>query len=119
MGGVADRVTLVESDLYNALAGSGEKFDAIWWHHPYGHRLGDETPKWQKANLMDEDYKLLGRFLAEGGKYLKPDGKLMVVNSAQTGNRTLFNQRVAESGATSKVVQTYSNPEPWKGVIVS
>lgn len=117
--GVADRVTCLESDVYNALAGSGEKFDVIWWHHPYSHRLGDELPKWQKSNLMDEDYKLLGRFLGEGGKYLKPDGKLMVMHSKEWGNRTLFNHRMAESGATSKIVHTYVNQEEYNGVFIS
>lgn len=111
--GLGDRVTCLESDVYSALEGSGEKFDAIWWHWPYGKALPGDKEKYdarQFDNLLDLDYRLLSRFLGEGRHYLKPGGKLMVAHGEQIGDRPLFNKRLAESGASAQMVKTLVDP---------
>jgi len=111
--GLGDRVTCLESDVYSALEGSGEQFDVIWWHHPYGKTLPGDKDKYdarQVDNLLDVDYRLLSRFLGGGRHYLKPGGKLMVLNGEQIGDRPLFNKRLAESGASAHIVKTLVDP---------
>lgn len=111
--GLGGRVTCLESDVYSALEGSGEKFDVIWWHWPYGKAMPGDKEKYdarQFDNLLDVDYRLLGRFLGEAPRYLKPDGKLMVAHGEQIGDRPLFNKRMAESGASAKIVKTMVDP---------
>jgi len=108
--GVDHRVTCLESDVYKALEGSGEKFDTIWWNHPYIRTIScnGDLSEVQKSNLVDEEYRGLARFLREGRHYLSSGGKVMVMNSQQTGDRGLFHRRIAEAAATATVVKTFS-----------
>lgn len=118
--GVDHRVKCMVSDVYSALEGSAEKFDTIWWYHPFLRSFsGKGLSEVQKGSLVDEEYCHLARFLKEGQHYLTSGGKVMVVSGQQLGDRGLFNRSIAAAGATATAVKSFAGTSDTIGAIFS
>jgi len=93
---VADRVHVMQSDLFAALS-AGPQFDLIFWNSNFA-----EPPKSfiNETDLhhafFDPGYQAHRRYLREGPLYLKEGGKLMLGFSS-IGNKRLLAQLCAES----------------------
>lgn len=93
-------VTVQVSDVFDDIPET-EKFDVIFWHHPYGR--GEYASPFTH-NLFDPNYELLRRYFRDGQKRLKPGGKLLIVNGAQIGDRPLFLQRAEEANLKPVII---------------
>ncbi|MDX2091914.1 MAG: methyltransferase [Kofleriaceae bacterium] len=89
--GVADRATVVESDLFSALG--DERFDYIVFNSPFLYSktdlveaLGAESNLFRPgvpppSSFFDVGYKLLNRFFSQVRDHLAPDGVLQMAFS--------------------------------------
>lgn len=76
--GVADRVRVLQSDLFDAL-GAGERFDVIYWNSnviaaPPDFEYHDEL-QWA---FFDRGYAAHSRFLSQGPELLAPGGRMFL-----------------------------------------
>jgi release factor glutamine methyltransferase len=70
--GVADRVTVGESDLF---AGVDGRFDLIVFDPPFRWMRPRD---WAEASITDENYRSLTTFFAQVGGHLAEDGRVLV-----------------------------------------
>ncbi|MBW8806839.1 MAG: methyltransferase [Catenulispora sp. 13_1_20CM_3_70_7] len=76
--GVADRVRVLQSDLFDAL-GAGERFDVIYWNS----NVIDAPPEFEYDDelqwaFFDRGYAAHSRFLSQGTKLLTPGGRMFL-----------------------------------------
>lgn len=83
--GLQERITLIESDVFAALVGSGRRYDLILSNPPYVtqdavDQLPDEYRKEPEMALGagGDGMDVVRRIIAEAGQYLKPDGILII-----------------------------------------
>jgi release factor glutamine methyltransferase len=91
--GVADRVTVLESDLFSAVPG-GDRFDVILFTPPYFE--GAIRSDFDHA-LYDPRKALAGRFLREASRYLKPGGYVQMLYTSRADPQQLL-KMAAEFG---------------------
>jgi ribosomal protein L3 glutamine methyltransferase len=83
--GLQDRISLIKSDVFDALAGEGRRYDLIISNPPYVTQESvDSLPEEYRhepamslgagADGMD----IVRRIIAQAGQYLKPDGILII-----------------------------------------
>ncbi len=78
--GVLDKVTLVQSDLFD---GVEVRFDWILFNPPYLPAEGGlEDPAWSGGMRGAE---VIERFLSVARDHLKPEGKILLIYSSETG----------------------------------
>lgn len=70
--GVADRVTVRESDLFADVEG---RFDLVVFDPPFRWM---KPQNWAEASITDEDYRSLTAFFAEVGDHLTEGGRVLV-----------------------------------------
>lgn len=96
--GVQDKLTVLQGDMFSPLQG-GQQFDVIFFNIPFCHRncsVDDLTMLGR--SLYDPEHALLHRYLKEGGKYLKPSGRLLLGYSTTHGDIELMRQWAQEYG---------------------
>jgi release factor glutamine methyltransferase len=76
--GVADRVRVLKSDLFDEI-GSEERFDVIYWNS----NVIDAPPEFEYLDelqwaFFDRDYAAHRRYLSQGPKLLAPGGRLFL-----------------------------------------
>lgn len=76
--GVADRVRVLQSDLFDAL-GAGERFDVIYWNS----NVIDAPPDFEYLDelqwaFFDRGYAAHSRFLSQGPKLLTAGGRMFL-----------------------------------------
>lgn len=76
--GVADRVRVLKSDLFDALQ-AGERYDVIYWNS----NVIDAPPEFEYLDelqwaFFDRDYAAHTRFLTQGPKLLTPGGRMFL-----------------------------------------
>ncbi|MEM4267333.1 MAG: methyltransferase [Candidatus Woesearchaeota archaeon] len=81
---ISNRISFVESDLFENITGS---FDCIIFNPPYL-----PTPKNMRASDVALDggkkgYEVIDRFLSEAGRHLNPSGIILLLFSSITGKR--------------------------------
>ena len=97
--GVADRVTVRKSDVFDAVEG---RFDLIVFDPPY---------RWFKARDLlelgtaDENYDALTRFMSELGEHLRPGGRVLL-QFGTSGDIDYLQQLVKLAGLRKKVLAT-------------
>ena len=97
--GVADRVELRCSDLFDAVPGA---FDVIVFVPPFlWFTPRDEADR----AITDEGYGTLTRFLDQAGAHLRPDGRILLL-FASTGDMAYLQQLIRATGFGSDVVST-------------
>ncbi|MFF7436989.1 50S ribosomal protein L11 methyltransferase [Streptomyces sp. NPDC008122] len=76
--GVADRVKVLHSDLFDGLAG-GERFDVVYWHSNFV--LAPSAYRYETMHeraYVDPGYRAHRRFLAEAPSYLTGGGRVLL-----------------------------------------
>jgi methylase of polypeptide subunit release factors len=71
-----NKISVVHSDVFSNVD-KENKFDLIFWNAPYFDWSFDEKKVLLKA-MYDTNYEHIKRFIIEGWKYLKKDGRLMI-----------------------------------------
>ncbi|WP_230419332.1 methyltransferase [Catenulispora pinistramenti] len=76
--GVADRVRVLRSDLFDALD-TDEQYDVIYWNS----NVIDAPPEFEYLDelqwaFFDRDYAIHSRFLSQGPKLLTPHGRMFL-----------------------------------------
>ncbi|ALG08582.1 methyltransferase [Kibdelosporangium phytohabitans] len=109
--GVADRVTAVHSDLFDALAGA-PKFDIVYWH---SNNVW-VPPTLELENLhelayVDPGYEAHRRFFREAHDHLTPDGQVLLALSSRAG-RAELEELAAHEGRVLKSVTSALSEEP-------
>jgi release factor glutamine methyltransferase len=86
--GVADRVRVVVSDLFDDLC--GERYDVIFWNSNFIEVPADFVcaGPLEKA-MFDPGYAAHRRYLADGRRHLRPDGRLLLGFSSMGNRRRL------------------------------
>jgi release factor glutamine methyltransferase len=86
LNGVAGRVSFVRGDLFSALR-LGVAFDVVLFNAPYLPSLEDEAETWLgRAWAGGADGRsVVDRFIAEVPAFLKPDGRVLLMQSTLTG----------------------------------
>jgi len=100
--GVADRVEVLQGDLFEPLRGRRERFDAILFNPPYLE--GRPRPgSLLDLALFDPGRALHRRFFAEAADFLAPGGRLMLCSSSLAGPEEVLAVAVAAGWTPSLV----------------
>lgn len=75
MNNLEDKIDVRQGDVYSALK-EGEKFDIIFWNHPF-HKGNSEETFIQRTGF-DPLFQGLTRYATEGHSHLNPAGKLLL-----------------------------------------
>lgn len=96
---VADRISVVESDLFQAVEGS---FDLIIFNPPYRWF----TPRdLLEMSTADENYRTLTRFMQEVRAYLRPGGRI-ILNFATSGDIDYLHHLIDRASLKKDVLAT-------------
>jgi release factor glutamine methyltransferase len=74
---LSDKISVVQSDVFSNIK-EDEKFDAIFWNSPYFDAPKKENPTLSDKMMYDPGYVAHKRFILDGYKRLKPNGKLLI-----------------------------------------
>ncbi len=91
-------LTVLQGDMFSPL-GNDQQFDVIFFNIPFCHRnctVDDLTMLGR--SLFDPEHDLLRRYLDEGRKYLKTNGRMLLGYSTTHGNIDQMHQWVKEFG---------------------
>lgn len=69
-------IPVLESDIYDALS-SNEKFDYIFWNHPFNEGSRKDIPVLLRAGF-DYKYESLEKYISQAKFHLNPGGKIML-----------------------------------------
>lgn len=81
--GVADKVEVLQGDVYEPLGDS--RFDTIFWNTPFGYIEQEDITVLEKA-VFDPGYKSTKKFVEGASAHLKPDGRLLIGFSKTLGH---------------------------------
>lgn len=70
-----DKVSVFHSDVFSNVP--NQKFDVLFWNAPYFDGVGTVKKVLYKS-AYDPNYTCIKRFINDGQKYLKPNGKIML-----------------------------------------
>lgn len=95
--GVADRLTVVHSDLFENVP-AGRKFDTVYWHS----NLVLAPPEYRHKTIherayVDPGYRDHRRFLADAPSFLTENGRILL-HFSNRGNTARLNAIAAENG---------------------
>ncbi|MGO1079213.1 methyltransferase [Inquilinus sp. CA228] len=105
--GVSDRVRVLHSDLFEALHES-ERFDMIFWNSNFVE--APETFEYRRdveRAICDPGYAAHGRYLREGGKWLTPNGRLLLGFSS-LGNQGRLQELARQAGLQVSVLNRFA-----------
>ena len=102
-GGVARCVRCIESDVFEAVDGT---FDVIVIDPPF--RWFAPKDPLERA-ITDENYEALGRFFADAGRRLRPDGYVLLFFGT-SGDVDHLDDLVTTAGMDSQVVARAHHP---------
>lgn len=77
-------IKAIQSDIFNEIS-YNLKFDLIYWNIPFTSTTETELTVLDLA-VFDPENKFLDRYLSEGEKFLKPNGRLLLGYSSTHGN---------------------------------
>ncbi len=95
--GVADRVSIRESDLFAEVEG---RFDLVVFDPPFRWM---KPRDWAEASITDEDYRSLTAFFAHVRAHLTEDGRILVFFGT-TADLAYLEQLIEGNGLAGKVV---------------
>lgn len=101
--GLGDRMEVREGDIFGPLR-PGETFDLIFWNVPFGYVEPDSvelTPL--RRSTLDPGYQATRRYIHQGGRYLKPGGRLVLGFSTVIGRLELVERIAAEVGLEARI----------------
>lgn len=99
--GVADRVVVEHSDLFDAVEG---RFDLVVFDPPFRWMRPRD---WAEASITDEDYRTLTAFFATVRRHLTDDGRFLVFFGT-TADVGYLEQLVEANGFDAEVVSRRS-----------
>ena len=97
---VADRVEVRQGNLFGAVKAE-EKFSLIVFNPPF---MDGSPSDWLETAMYDRGYRTLKQFFREFPKFLKPEGRLLIVFS-EAGDIQLLESLIQESGMKSEVIE--------------
>jgi release factor glutamine methyltransferase len=97
---VADRVDVRQGNLFDPVRAE-EKFSLIVFNPPF---MDGSPSDWLETAIYDRDYQTLKQFFREFPKFLKPDGRLLIVFS-EAGDLQLLDTLIQESGMKSELMK--------------
>ncbi len=95
-------VTAYRSDIFKNIP-RGQKFDSIIWNVPWGDFGGNKRLNLIQVAFYDPGYRLLGRFISQAPKYLKPKGKLFIGFSTSIGSREVLEKFLEKAGFSWRI----------------
>jgi release factor glutamine methyltransferase len=98
---VADRVEVRQGNLFDAVKAE-EKFSLIVFNPPF---MDGSPSDLLETAMYDRDYLTLKQFFSEFPKFLKPDGRLLIVFS-EAGDIQILESLILQSGMKSEVVKS-------------
>lgn len=101
--GLGDRMEVREGDIFSPLR-PGETFDLIFWNVPFGYVEPDSvelTPL--RRSTLDPGYEATRRYIHQGGRHLKPGGRLVLGFSSVIGRLELVERIAAEVGLEARI----------------
>jgi release factor glutamine methyltransferase len=97
--GVADRITVRESDVFAAVDGT---FDLIIFDPPFRWFAPRD---YLEASMADENYQALTRFLEQAGDHLAPGGRILMLFGT-SGDLDYLYRTAAANGYNRETVST-------------
>lgn len=92
---VANRLHVVEGDLYGPVA--GQRFDLIFWNTPFGYVESADLSMLERA-VFDPHYAATVRFLAGACDYLTDTGRLLIGFSSTLGDLPKLERLARQAG---------------------
>lgn len=109
--GLGDRMEVREGDIFEPLR-PGETFDLIFWNVPFGYvDPGTYDPTPLQRSTLDPGYEATRRYIHQGGRHLKPGGRLVLGFSTVIGRLELVEQIAAEIGLKARITAREEGPE--------
>lgn len=110
---VADRVSVVQGDMFNPISHNA-KFDLVYWNSNFvfigpEYKYADELER----AFFDPGYLAHERYLREAPFFLAPGGKALLGFSS-LGNMELLHDLCAVAGSTPEALEVVSSEEPGK-----
>ena len=110
INGVAERVTVLQGDIYEPLA-KNSKFDTIYWNTPFGYvNENDDVTVLEKA-VYDPGYKATHRFISQAKEHLKENGRLLIGFSTTLGKFDVLQKFLEEAGFTVRLISKTESVE--------
>ncbi len=94
---VADRVRVMQSDVYSALT-SEDKFDTIYWNVPFGFREEGTRISTLEEAIYDPGYRKNREFITGARDHLKIGGQLLMGVSSTLGDLEAVERFASEAG---------------------
>jgi release factor glutamine methyltransferase len=101
INGVANRVEVRQGNLFDAVEAE-ERFSLIVFNPPF---MDGSPTDWLEVAMYDPGYQTLKKFFKEFQKFLKPDGRLLIVFS-EAGDIQLLEQLIRDSEMKSEIVKS-------------
>jgi release factor glutamine methyltransferase len=101
INGVVNQVNVREGNLFEVVE-PDEKFSLIIFNPPF---MDGEPRDLLEMAMYDRDYKTLRQFFQEFPRYIKPDGRLLLVFS-EAGNLNILENLIQESGFKFEIVSS-------------
>ena len=107
---VADRMLFVRGDLFSPLK-TGKEFDLILFNAPYLPSEENENDSWICRAWAGgvSGREVIGRFICEAPKYLKPSGEIMLLQSTLSNVEETL-RRFEQGGLTAEIIARQDIP---------
>jgi release factor glutamine methyltransferase len=92
LNGVYDKIGFLQSDLFSALS-ADVRFDVVLFNAPYLPSEADESASWIGRSWAGgaDGRQVVDRFITEVPLYLKPHGRILLMQSTLTGVEETLN----------------------------
>lgn len=100
---VADKINSSSGDMFEPLS-KGDEFDVIFFNIPFCYRKKDDAKSMLSKSLYDPEHDLLYRFLKDGKKHIKPNGRMLLGYSTTHGDIALMHRWAKEQGWDVKML---------------
>ncbi len=95
--GLDKKISCVQSDVFGCIK-IGQKFDLIFWNSPYLDHAHTNRSELMNYMVSDPNYKAHENYVTHGLKFLKPNGKLMLMISEDYFPLAYMNKRLNKFG---------------------
>ncbi|WP_328936543.1 50S ribosomal protein L11 methyltransferase [Streptomyces tauricus] len=108
--GVADKVTSVESDLFDGLR-DAPAFDVVYWHSNNVWAPPELDINVHELAYVDPGYEAHRRYFREARRHVAPEGRVLIALSSRAG-RTELEELAAAEGQGLRTVDSTTVEEP-------
>lgn len=110
INGVADKVAVLQGDIYEPLA-KNSRFDTIYWNTPFGYVDNNKDITVLEKAVFDPEYKSTHKFISQAKEHLKENGRLLIGFSTTLGKFDVLQKFLEKAGFEVKLISKTESEE--------